>query len=64
VWNNSFTVGDNFFHGTSYEQASEYCHGWWVSSSIGQNPTFPVAATRDEILSWMIKIWMEKLVGK
>ena len=30
----------NFSDDTFYEQVNKYCHGWWTSSSIGQNPTF------------------------
>ena len=30
----------NFSDDTSYEQANKYCHGWWMSLSIGQNSTF------------------------
>ena len=30
-----------------------------MSSSIGQTPTFLLTTTCDEILSWLITIWME-----
>ena len=30
----------NFSNDTSYDKVNEYCHGWWMSSSIGHDPTF------------------------
>ena len=38
IWYNVTMV--NFSDHTSYEEVSKYCHAWWMSSSIGQNPTF------------------------
>ena len=29
---------DNFLDDTSYVLVNKYCHEWWMSSSIGQNP--------------------------
>jgi hypothetical protein len=46
----------NFLDDTSHELVNEYYHGWWMSSSIGQNPTFSCQQLSDEILSWMIEI--------
>ena len=45
---------------TSYKEVHKYYHGRWMSSSIGRNPTFSC----DEILSWMIEIWMENHLVK
>jgi hypothetical protein len=30
----------NFSDDTSHEYVNKYCHVWWISSFIGQNPTF------------------------
>jgi hypothetical protein len=30
----------NFLDDTSYEYVNKCCHGWWMTSSIGQNPGF------------------------
>ena len=30
----------NFSYDTSYKQMNKYCHEWWMSSFVGQNPTF------------------------
>ena len=35
-----------------------------MGSSDGQNPAFFLLATCDEILSWMIEIWMENHLGR
>ena len=44
---------------TSCEEKNKYfCHGWWMSSSSGQNPGFSCQQPCGEILSWMIEIWM------
>ena len=47
------------FNDTSYEQVNKYCHAWWMSPSIGQQSTFSYQQLCDEILSWMIEIWMK-----
>ena len=41
------------------EKILSICHGWWMSSSIGQKPNLFLSATCGEMLSWMIEIWMK-----
>ena len=50
---------DNVWEDTSYEQVNKYCHGWSMSSSEGRNPNLLRSATRDEIVSWVIEIWLK-----
>ena len=49
----------NFSDDTSYEWIYKYCHGWWMSSSIGQNPTFRVG---DNILRFTISIEQDNYI--
>ena len=53
---------DNFLDDNSYEQVNKYCHGWWMSPSIGPNPYLLSSTTCDEILTWMIEVWMKSLL--
>ena len=48
-----------FFQWHFYELVNKYCHWWWMSSYVGQNPTFSCQQLVINILSWMIKIWMK-----
>ena len=43
---------------TLYEQVNDFYHRWWMSSSIGQNPSFSCPQLLMKILSWTIEIWM------
>ena len=43
----------NISDDTYDEQVNKYCHGWWPKSYLLSS------ATCDEILSWMIEIWMK-----
>ena len=49
---------DNFLDDTSYEQVNKYCCGFinWPKCYL------LLSATCDEILSWMIEIWMKNHV--
>jgi len=50
----------NFSDDTSYEEVNKYYHGWWIIEFIHWPKLYLLlSATCDEILWWMIEIWIK-----
>jgi hypothetical protein len=48
----------NFWMKLLMNKWTDYCHGWWMRFIHWPKPYLLLATTYDEILSWMIEIWM------
>ena len=54
----------NFSDDTSHQQVNKHCHGWWMSSFTGQNPTFSCQQLVMKYChAWLIFEWKNHLVS-